>query len=197
MTRTEILLDVEPGGLAANYDPRRLRSLENVGPYADFDLDAFFLGRFAEPGHLMAERVLMFRGARPAKPTSEDPDPPRGRSRQAAAARPDRKKERSERPRSTSTSRAASVTPTVDRAAVIPGMPPKVLSIGTGFNCAVVIRINGLKFRMTLDSGAARSIIRSSFADQLRKTRETRGALRTPTVQSHGQHRGHYPRAYL
>ena len=33
---------------------------------------------------------------------------------------------------------------------------------------------------MTLDSGAARSIVRTSFADQLRKTRETRGELYGP-----------------
>ena len=88
------LIDVEPGGLAANYDPRQLRTLDNVGPYAGFDLDSFFPGRFAEPGQLMTERVLMFRGARPADPTSEGSGPSRGRSRQAAAARPDRKDER-------------------------------------------------------------------------------------------------------
>ena len=173
------LKEVEPGGLAATYGPRQLRTLDNMGPYSAFDLDAFFPGRFNEPGRLLVERALMFRGAPQPRPAPEKASTPRGRSSNNPS-RPGRADSRPQRQRSSSAGRAASVTPTVDRATLVPGMPPKVLNISTGFNCAVSVRINELKFRMTLDSGAARSIIRKSFAEQLRKTRETRGELYGP-----------------
>jgi len=70
--------------------------------------------------------------------------------------------------------RAASVAPTVDRSHVIPEMPPMALVVKTGFNCVIVVRIGGVPFRVVLDTGAARSLIRTSFAEQLRKSKKTR-----------------------
>jgi len=79
-----------------------------------------------------------------------------------------------------STTRAASVAPVVDRSQMIPDMPPEALVIKAGFNCVIVVRIGGVPFRVVLDTGAARSLIRTSFADQLRKNRKTRGATYGP-----------------
>jgi hypothetical protein len=57
-------------------------------------------------------------------------------------------------------------------------MLPEALVVKAGFNCVVLARIGGVPFRAVLDTGAARSLIRTSFAEQLRKDRRQKG-LRT------------------
>ena len=59
---------------------------------------------------------------------------------------------------------------------MVPEMPPEALVVKTGFNCVIVVRIGGVPFRVVLDTGAARSLIRTSFAEQLRKNKKTKGA---------------------
>ncbi len=49
--------------------------------------------------------------------------------------------------------------------------------VGRGFNCAVMARIGPMRFRRTLDTGGARSLMRKSFADQSRRNKETRDAV--------------------
>ena len=51
--------------------------------------------------------------------------------------------------------------------------PLPVVSMGTGFNCVVGIRIGSERFRVVLDSGAARNLIRQKFADKLWKSPQT------------------------
>ena len=48
--------------------------------------------------------------------------------------------------------------------------PLPVASMGTGFHCGVGIRIGSERFRVVLDSGAARNLIRQKFADKLWKS---------------------------
>ena len=72
------------------------------------------------------------------------------------------------------------MAPVVDRSRVIPDMPPAALVVKVGFNCVVVVRIGGMPFRVVLDTGAARSLIRTSFAKQLRKNKKTRSATYGP-----------------
>ena len=70
---------------------------------------------------------------------------------------------------------AGSVTPVVDRRAIDPSLPPVLVQVESGFNCVVIATIGGKKFRATLDSGASRSVIRTSFAEQLRANKVTKG----------------------
>ena len=60
------------------------------------------------------------------------------------------------------------------------GMPPPVVPIQRGFNCIAIVTIGGVKFRVVFDTGAARSLIRTSFAKQLRQSRRTRSATFGP-----------------
>jgi hypothetical protein len=76
--------------------------------------------------------------------------------------------------------RASLVAPIVDRSRVLPEMRPEALVVKTGFMCVIVVRIGGVPFRVVLDTGAARSLIRTSFAEQLRKDRRTNGATYGP-----------------
>ena len=55
--------------------------------------------------------------------------------------------------------------------------PLPVRDLGRGFHCVVRVQIGGKQFRCTLDIGAARSLVRKSFADQLRQNRSTRPGL--------------------
>ena len=59
-------------------------------------------------------------------------------------------------------------------------MQPEPVAVKTGFNCVVLSRIGGMPFRIVLDSGAARSLARTSFAEQLRKDHRTKGATYGP-----------------
>jgi hypothetical protein len=70
----------------------------------------------------------------------------------------------------TRTSRASLVAPTVDRNQLVPEMRPEPVVVKTGFNCVVLSRIGGVPFRVVLDTGAARSLVRSSFAEQSAST---------------------------
>ena len=63
---------------------------------------------------------------------------------------------------------------------MIPEMPPEALVVRTGFNCVIVARVGGVPFRVVLDTGAARSLIRTSFAKQLRANKKTKGATYGP-----------------
>ena len=54
------------------------------------------------------------------------------------------------------------------------GMPLPPVPVQSGFNCVVVAKINGKRFRVVLESGAARSLIRTNFAQQLRKNKNTK-----------------------
>jgi hypothetical protein len=76
--------------------------------------------------------------------------------------------------------RASLVAPVVDRKSVIPEMQPEPLVVKTGFNCVVLARIGGVPFRFVLDSGAARSLVRTSFVEQLRKDHRTKSATYGP-----------------
>ena len=49
------------------------------------------------------------------------------------------------------------------------GVPPPVFETERGGNCVIVVAINGVRFRLTCDSGASRDVIRTSFAEKLRK----------------------------
>ena len=71
---------------------------------------------------------------------------------------------------------AIDVASVVDRKTVVPGVPPTEVRVKTGFNCVIVIEIAGMKFRVVLDTGAARDVIRTSFAEQLRKNARTKKA---------------------
>ena len=77
-------------------------------------------------------------------------------------------------------SRAGSVAPVVDRSAIDPSMPPPPVDVTTGFNCVVNVKIGGEKFRITLDTGAARSVVKKRFAQQLRKSKVTRSEVYGP-----------------
>ena len=85
-----------------------------------------------------------------------------------------------QRTRSSSKARAKDVAPPIDRSTIVPEMPPETLYVKTGFNCVVILKIAGVPFRVILDSGAARSIIRTRFAEQLRKNKKTRAAAYGP-----------------
>ena len=114
----------------------------------EFDLDAVLPRAFGvgrEPQRRVAEQVLVGRE--------------NATGRQGSPSRP---------------TKAASVAPTIDRSLVIPDMPPEPLVLRAGFNCVVVVYIGGMPFRVTVDSGAARDVIRKSFAQQLRKDKRTR-----------------------
>ena len=55
--------------------------------------------------------------------------------------------------------------------------PLPVVSMGRGFRCVVPVRIGSVWFRLTVDTGAARSLIRTGFAEQLRKNPKTQEAV--------------------
>ena len=55
--------------------------------------------------------------------------------------------------------------------------PLPIGSMGRGFNCVVMVTVGTQRFRMTVDTGAARSLIRAKFADQLRRSAKTREAV--------------------
>ena len=57
---------------------------------------------------------------------------------------------------------------------------PPVLETKKGYNCVVVIVIQGIKFRILLDSGASRNVIRKSFANHLWTTKKTSKAAYGP-----------------
>ena len=46
--------------------------------------------------------------------------------------------------------------------------PLRQIALGTGFNCTCAVKIGGRRFKVCLDSGGSRSLIRSSFAKQIR-----------------------------
>ena len=77
-------------------------------------------------------------------------------------------------------SRASSVAPLAEKKDHIEGMPPLVIPIQRGFNCIAIVVIGGVKFRVVFDTGAARSLIRTSFARQLRQNRRTKGSTFGP-----------------
>ena len=79
---------------------------------------------------------------------------------------------------------AAEVASVVDRKAVVPGVPPTEVRVKTGFNCVIVVEIAGMKFRVVLDTGAARDVIRTSFAEQLRRNAKTKKACYGPRPMS-------------
>ena len=55
--------------------------------------------------------------------------------------------------------------------------PLQVVEMGRGYHCAVPVCIGGVKFRATLDTGAARNLIRTEFAEQLRANSKTKGSV--------------------
>ena len=55
--------------------------------------------------------------------------------------------------------------------------PLPVVPTGRGFHCVVPVWIGGLRFRITLDTGCARSFIRKSFFEQLSKNSKTRSSI--------------------
>jgi hypothetical protein len=55
--------------------------------------------------------------------------------------------------------------------------PLPVVPTGRGFHCVVPVWIGGLRFRITLDTGCARSFIRKSFYEQLSKNTKTRASV--------------------
>ena len=55
--------------------------------------------------------------------------------------------------------------------------PMPVVPTGRGFHCVVPVWIGGLRFRITLDTGCARSFIRKSFYEQLSKNTKTRASV--------------------
>ena len=59
--------------------------------------------------------------------------------------------------------------------------PLRVEPTGKGYHCVVPVWINGLRFRITIDSGCARSFIQKSFAEQLEATARTRSAVQDGT----------------
>ena len=81
-------------------------------------------------------------------------------------------------------SKAGKVAPAADRATLIPGAPPEVVQSGTGFNCVAVGEIGEQRFRIVLDSGAARNVIRTGFAEQLRASPKTQHATYGPRPMS-------------
>ena len=52
-----------------------------------------------------------------------------------------------------------------------------MIGMGRGFHCVVPVRIGPIWFRLTVDTGAARSLVRTSFAEQLRKSPKTQKAV--------------------
>ena len=76
--------------------------------------------------------------------------------------------------------RASQVAPVADQSRVVPEMQPEALVVKSGLNCVIVVRIGCIPFRGVLDTGAARSLIRTSFAEQLRKNRKTKDATYGP-----------------
>ena len=49
--------------------------------------------------------------------------------------------------------------------------------MGRGYRCVVPVKVGKAAFRVTLDTGAARSLIRADFAAQLRKSQQTAEAV--------------------
>lgn len=47
--------------------------------------------------------------------------------------------------------------------------PLKLVRLGTGLNCTVPVLVGGRRFKVTIDSGGSRSLIRTSFAQQITK----------------------------
>ena len=62
----------------------------------------------------------------------------------------------------------------------MPEMPPVTMPVATRFNCVVMVKIGGIKFRVVCETGAARSLVRTSFAQQPRNHRNTRVAAYGP-----------------
>ena len=55
--------------------------------------------------------------------------------------------------------------------------PLQVVEMGRGYYCVVPVTVGQVRFRATLDTGAARNLIRAEFAEQLRKSAKTRDAV--------------------
>jgi len=55
--------------------------------------------------------------------------------------------------------------------------PMPTIVMGRGFHCVVPVTIGSQQFRMTVDTGAARSLIKTRFATDLRRSVKTRDSL--------------------
>ena len=62
--------------------------------------------------------------------------------------------------------------------------PTQVFETARGTNCVIVVSINGIRFRVTLDTGAARDVIRKSFAKRLREDKRTKHLIYGPRSMS-------------
>lgn len=63
------------------------------------------------------------------------------------------------------------------RSAYLPPEPLGVVAMGRGFHCVVRVKVGSVSFRVTIDTGSARNLIRSSFAEKLRVNAKTRDAV--------------------
>ena len=49
--------------------------------------------------------------------------------------------------------------------------------MGHGYHCVVPVTIGKHQFRLTVDTGAARSLVKTRFAEQLRKSPKTKDVV--------------------
>ena len=162
----------EPAGLLMEHTGY---SVVNGG---EFDMDALY-GRFTceEPAYAVAERVATAQTTVPSNERAGVDFPPVS----AVGAWNSRPDEPSGPPAvEAPQTRSLAVAPPIDRSQVEAALPPVTLAVQTGFNCVVLVTIGGVKFRVVFDSGAARSLIRTSFAEQLRRNARTKTATYGP-----------------
>jgi len=63
------------------------------------------------------------------------------------------------------------------RTVVLPTEQMGTVVMGRGFHCVARCTIGSVSFRVTLDTGSARNLVRSSFAEKLRTNSKTRDAV--------------------
>ena len=63
--------------------------------------------------------------------------------------------------------------------------PLKEVRLDPGFNCMVSMKIGSVKFRVCIDSGGARSCIRTAFRKQLEKSAKTKCGVRERVKLAH------------